>query len=142
MKNQATTAAIPHEELQRAAYLNYMDRTSKGLPGSESDDWEKARLELEGKTLQSKSAGRMAKAPRPSSGDISKTVKSGAGSLRLLAGLGPKIEERLREAGIRSLKQVAAWTETEIAVISKRLKLGNRIVRDRWVEQAKSLLKK
>jgi predicted flap endonuclease-1-like 5' DNA nuclease len=142
MTNQASIATIPYEELQRSAYLNYLDRTSKGLPGSETDDWEKARIHLERKIQQSRSSSKLAKAPGKSSQDSAITVKLGVDSLRLLAGLGPKIESRLQEAGITSLKQIASWKAEEVEEISKKLKLGARIVREKWVEQAKALLKR
>lgn len=143
MKNRKSSLGISYEQLQRAAYLNYLDRTRKGLPGNESEDWEKARIHLELKIKRAESTGKPAEAsPKPTRSAEPKTPKSGADNLRLLAGLGPKIESRLREAGVTSLKQIASWKAQDVEAISKELKLGNRIAREKWVEQAKALIKK
>lgn len=159
MNKKQTSMAFSFEQLQRAAYLNYLDRTSKGLPGSETEDWEKARVHLDLQIKQaqppekpqkasSKAGKRTSKtAAKPKSeAKGRKTPKSVSGSgpenLKVLNGLGPKIESRLHEAGITTLKQIASWKAADIEAISKKLRLGNRIAREKWVEQAKALVNK
>ena len=39
----------------------------------------------------------------------------------------------------RSFAQIAAWSEDEIAVLDKELKLMGRVGREAWVAQAKRL---
>ncbi|MBT8155845.1 NADH-quinone oxidoreductase subunit E [Epibacterium ulvae] len=62
-----------------------------------------------------------------------------ADDLKLLKGVGPKLEETLNELGFFHFDQVAAWTEAEVAWVDSRLKFKGRIERDGWIEQAKKL---
>ena len=56
--------------------------------------------------------------------------------LKLIAGVGPKIEGLLNDIGIYKFEQIAAWTPGECAWVNASLKLGGRIERDEWVRQA------
>ncbi len=60
-------------------------------------------------------------------------------NLKLLKGVGPKLEETLNELGFFHFDQVAAWTEAEVAWVDSRLTFKGRITRDNWIEQAKQL---
>jgi NADH-quinone oxidoreductase subunit E len=62
-----------------------------------------------------------------------------ADDLKLLKGVGPKLEETLNELGFFHFDQVAAWGEAEVAWVDARLKFKGRITRDGWIEQAKQL---
>ncbi|MQQ07565.1 NADH-quinone oxidoreductase subunit NuoE [Epibacterium sp. SM1979] len=62
-----------------------------------------------------------------------------ADDLKLLKGVGPKLEETLNELGFFHFDQVAAWTDAEVAWVDSRLKFKGRIERDGWIEQAKKL---
>lgn len=62
-----------------------------------------------------------------------------ADDLKLLKGVGPKLEETLNELGFFHYDQVAAWTEAEVAWVDSRLKFKGRIDRDGWIEQARKL---
>ena len=62
-----------------------------------------------------------------------------ADDLKLLKGVGPKLEQTLNELGFYHFDQVAAWTDTEVAWVDSRLKFKGRIERDGWIEQAKVL---
>lgn len=60
--------------------------------------------------------------------------------LTQIKGLGPKLAATLRELGVSTLSQIAAWDEAEIARIDARLgRFKGRIARDNWVEQAQHL---
>ena len=63
----------------------------------------------------------------------------GADDLKLLKGVGPKLEGTLNELGFYHFDQIAAWTEAEVAWVDTRLKFKGRIERDGWIEQAKTL---
>ncbi|MEA3009773.1 MAG: hypothetical protein QOJ91_1465 [Sphingomonadales bacterium] len=58
-------------------------------------------------------------------------------NLRLLKGVGPKLVAQLNEFGITRFDQLARLTETEIALLDRRMgAFEGRIARDRLVEQA------
>lgn len=57
--------------------------------------------------------------------------------LRMLKGVGPKLAAQLNEFGITRFDQLAGLTETEVALLDKRMgAFEGRIARDRLVEQA------
>ena len=60
-----------------------------------------------------------------------------ADDLKLLAGVGPKLETLLHENGVYHFDQIAAWTEDEVAWIDAQLSFKGRIERENWIEQAK-----
>jgi len=64
-----------------------------------------------------------------------------ADDLKLISGIGPKLEQTLNALGIFHFWQVAGLTEKQIAELDDRLAFKGRIGRDRWVEQAKRLAK-
>ncbi len=67
--------------------------------------------------------------------------KAGADDLKLISGVGPKLEGVLNELGFWHFDQVAKWTANEIAWVDSRLKFKGRIERDDWVSQATKLAK-
>ncbi|MEN9011867.1 MAG: NADH-quinone oxidoreductase subunit E [Yoonia sp.] len=67
--------------------------------------------------------------------------KSGADDLKLISGVGPKLEGVLNELGFWHFDQIAKWTGAEIAWVDSRLKFKGRIDRDNWIAQAANLAK-
>lgn len=65
--------------------------------------------------------------------------EGGADDLKLLKGVGPKLEQTLNELGFFHYDQIAAWGPAEIAWVDNRLKFKGRIERDGWVDQARQL---
>jgi large subunit ribosomal protein L21 len=63
-----------------------------------------------------------------------------ASNLSLISGVGPTIEAKLREAGIKSWNDIAAWTDADVEKYDHDLGLRGRAKREEWVEQAKELL--
>lgn len=62
---------------------------------------------------------------------------SGGDDLSRIKGLGPKLAATLREMGVSSFAQIAAWDEAEIERIDAQLgRFQGRIRRDDWVGQA------
>ncbi|HEX8467828.1 MAG TPA: hypothetical protein VF620_08495 [Allosphingosinicella sp.] len=60
--------------------------------------------------------------------------------LRLMKGVGPKMAAQLNEFGITRFDQLAGLTETEVALLDKRMgAFEGRLARDRVVEQARYL---
>jgi len=61
--------------------------------------------------------------------------------LKLISGVGPRIETILNDLGIYRFEQIAAWKKAERQWVDAHLKFGGRIERDDWVKQAKALAK-
>ena len=61
--------------------------------------------------------------------------------LKLISGVGPKIEGILQSLGIFTFTQVAAWKKAEREWVDGYLKFSGRIERDDWQKQAKALAK-
>jgi NADH-quinone oxidoreductase subunit E len=59
--------------------------------------------------------------------------------LKLLKGVGPKLEQTLNDLGFFHFDQIAVWGEAEVAWVDSRLTFKGRIVRDGWIEQAAKL---
>ncbi len=67
-------------------------------------------------------------------------VTTAPDDLRKLYGVGPKVEERLHNLGIRRFADIAAWTDEDIERIAPQLKVhAKRIRKDGWVESAREL---
>ena len=61
--------------------------------------------------------------------------------LKLISGVGPKIEVILHDLGIFTFAQVASWKKAERDWVDGYLNFKGRIERDDWVKQAKALAK-
>ena len=60
--------------------------------------------------------------------------------LKLIWGIGPKLEKLLNRRGVWHFDQIAAWTDKELAWIDTKMEgFKGRAVRDHWVEQSKKL---
>lgn len=59
--------------------------------------------------------------------------------LKLISGIGPKLEQVLNGLGVWTYAQIAAWKAEEIAWIDDYLAFAGRIERDEWLEQASTL---
>ncbi len=60
--------------------------------------------------------------------------------LTQLKGVGPRIEQRLNDAGIFHLSQIAALDEAGLTDLDARLNMRGRAIRENWPEQARRLL--
>lgn len=87
-----------------------------------------------------------AKAAKASSAKVA-VAKSGTsakrsgktGDLKVIDGIGPKLEQMLNGKGIRTVADMAALTEAEVKSLDTELGLDGRALRDDWVGQAKAL---
>jgi predicted flap endonuclease-1-like 5' DNA nuclease len=61
--------------------------------------------------------------------------------LQQINGIGPVLEKRLNEIGVYRYAQVKEWTNSVVEHLDTQLALRGRIVRDRWVQQARKLTK-
>lgn len=77
--------------------------------------------------------GDVVRLPRPRGGH--------ADDLKLIKGVGPKLEALLNAAGIWHFDQIATWKARDIAEIDAAMKgFHGRITRDGWVKQARSFV--
>jgi NADH-quinone oxidoreductase subunit E len=69
--------------------------------------------------------------------------RSGKGDeLKLIWGVGPKLEKMLNAMGVWHFDQIAAWGKAELSWIDERLEgFKGRAARDEWVKQSKKLAK-
>ncbi|MGV6821258.1 MAG: 50S ribosomal protein L21 [Parvularcula sp.] len=58
----------------------------------------------------------------------------------LIGGVGPKLKERLADAGVTSLKQIAEMDEAALRELGETVKMGERPITEEWAEQARELL--
>lgn len=60
--------------------------------------------------------------------------------LKLIKGVGPKLEALLHSLGFYHFDQIANWTAAEIAWVDENLEgFKGRVTRDEWVQQARDL---
>ena len=77
-------------------------------------------------------------APPPGKPNIAAAVGE-PDDLTRIKGIGPALQKLCTSLGVTRFDQIAAWTEADIAEVDQYLKIKGRIVRDRWVDQAKLL---
>ena len=70
---------------------------------------------------------------------LRKARATGADDLKLINGVGPKLEATLNELGFYHFDQIAGWRKKEIEWVDERLKFKGRIERDEWTKQCKAL---
>lgn len=61
--------------------------------------------------------------------------------LKLISGVGPKLEQVLNGMGVWTFAQIAGWSAEEIAYVDDYLQFKGRINRDEWLKQAAELEK-
>lgn len=94
-------------------------------------------------TPKAKTPAKAAAVPAPAKEKKPRTMsaprKAGADDLKLISGVGPKLEGVLNGLGFYHFDQIAKWTEAEVAWVDSRLKFKGRIERDNWMDQANTL---
>jgi large subunit ribosomal protein L21 len=77
----------------------------------------------------------------PAASSVATGSASPESGFRSIRGIGPALEERLREAGVTSVSQVAAWSDADVETIAPLLKVTPERIRSQaWVEQAQGVL--
>ena len=73
---------------------------------------------------------------------LKKARSGGADDLKLIKGVGPKLEQLLHKLGVFHFDQVAGWRKKEVEWVDENLEgFKGRVSRDEWVKQAKVLAK-
>ncbi|MEO1107739.1 MAG: NADH-quinone oxidoreductase subunit NuoE [Pseudomonadota bacterium] len=113
-------------------------------------------LGKDGKAAATKSAPKPPKTPKPAKPAVKQAEEAKAAKeaqpetltaarggkaddLKMLKGVGPKLEQTLNELGFFHFDQIAAWTPEHVAWVDTRLKFKGRIERDGWIAQAAKL---
>jgi NADH-quinone oxidoreductase subunit E len=93
------------------------------------------------KAAQSEKPAEVTAVPAGQKPDLLKGPRdSGADDLKLIKGVGPKLERVLNDIGIFHYDQIASWTDAEVAWADENLVgFKGRVSRDSWVTQAKAL---
>jgi predicted flap endonuclease-1-like 5' DNA nuclease len=66
-----------------------------------------------------------------------------ADNLKLIRGIGPRLEKVLNAMGVYHFAQIAGWTDEDLAVVDSRLgDFAGRAVRDKWIEQSRKMLER
>lgn len=105
-----------------------------------------AKAEAAPKAKAEKTAvAKPAKAPKKAADGKPKGLKAPrkgkADDLKLIEGIGPKMEERLNDWGVFHYDQIAAWGAEEVAFADNNVpRFKGRCTRDKWVAQAKIIV--
>jgi len=92
------------------------------------------------KAAKSANADDAAPAKAAAKPKAAKTAVEFTDDLKLIGGVGPALEKKLHDAGVTSLKQIAAWKKADVAEFDEKLDFHGRIDREEWVAQAKDLV--
>ncbi len=63
-----------------------------------------------------------------------------ADDLKKISGVGPVLETKLHELGIKKFEQIANFSKDDITKVDDRLNFKGRIERDDWIKQAKEFM--
>ncbi|WP_417253674.1 NADH-quinone oxidoreductase subunit E [Celeribacter sp.] len=141
--NTPKPAPTPKSAVQQAAAKKAEPKPAANKPASKSGV---TKQEADAKS-KGKPVSKAAPATESTMGEVAEKKprtmkaprKAGADDLKMLKGVGPKLEQKLNELGFWHFDQVAKWTPEEVAWVDARLKFKGRIERDGWIEQAKIL---
>jgi NADH-quinone oxidoreductase subunit E len=59
--------------------------------------------------------------------------------LKVISGIGPKLEQLLNKLGVITLAQIASWSAEDAAKVDQDLQLNGRVLRDDWRGQARQM---
>jgi large subunit ribosomal protein L21 len=86
-------------------------------------------------------AEKPAAAPKEEKAAAAAPVSDGkSDDISLIGGIGPKMEQGMRELGYNTFASIAAMTADEVEKAEAHLKQKGRMAREEWIEQAKELL--
>ena len=69
------------------------------------------------------------------------SAPKGAGDdLKLIKGVGPELEQRLNNLGLKTFAQISGFSDDDIAKVDDVLSFKGRIEREGWIDQAKALM--
>ena len=117
---------------------------SKRKPATKKTASKKATAKVTSKSTAKKAASKTApkKAATKTAGPLRLKKPDGkADDLKLISGVGPKLEKTLNTLGFWHFSQIAKWKKTDVAIVDNELLFKGRIERDDWITQSKKLAK-
>jgi predicted flap endonuclease-1-like 5' DNA nuclease len=83
------------------------------------------------------------KAPEGEKPELLDQPRNGRGDdLKLISGIGPKVEQKLNSIGVWHYAQISAWSQRHIDWVNAAISFAGRIERENWVTQATQLLER
>jgi large subunit ribosomal protein L21 len=101
----------------------------------------KETVKKEVKTTNTAKPATVAKEKKSAPVKEKKTATSVSDDLKQLSGVGPALEKKLHGAGVKSFKQIAAWSPKDVEVINEKISSKGRVEKEGWIDQAKEKLK-
>lgn len=111
-----------------------MSDATTPISGAKPSQEETKTAPVKSATVLSFETAVKAKSARPA-----KTARAKAEDLKVISGIGPKLETLLNKLGIVSLAQIASWTTDDAAKVDHDLQLNGRVLRDDWRGQAQKM---
>jgi predicted flap endonuclease-1-like 5' DNA nuclease len=104
-----------------------------------------AKAPAAAKPAKAAAAAKPAKEPKPKkeAGPLRLTAprKGKADDLKEIEGIGPAMEKLVNGMGFYHFDQIAGWSDADVALVDSEMKtFKGRIVRDKWVAQAKLIV--
>ncbi|MEH6740768.1 MAG: hypothetical protein V7695_19815, partial [Sulfitobacter sp.] len=151
-KAAATTKAKPAAKAKAPAKASAAAKTkapakTAAAPKTKAASATKAKGPIKAATTPKAKATEKAAKPKVKAADakpatlLSSARPEGKDDLKLISGVGPKLEQTLNDLGVYHYDQVAKWKKKDIAWVDDNLRFKGRIVRDDWMSQAKILAK-
>ena len=136
--NSAEAPAAPHPVDK--GQVQSEPRPSAGVPADKTGvTVQEAQVGSTAKPVSSADPAGIAKAMESAPALMAAPRSTGADDLKLIIGVGPKLEKALNELGFWHFDQIAAWGPAEIAWVDARITFKGRIERDDWVGQSAAL---
>ncbi len=114
---------------------------TKATPAKKTSAKTKTAKPAAASKATAKAASNKAAAPKKAGPVRLKKAKGKADDLKLISGVGPKLEKTLNDLGFWHFYQIAEWKRADVAVVDDELSFKGRIDRDEWIKQAKKLAK-
>jgi NADH-quinone oxidoreductase subunit E len=67
-------------------------------------------------------------------------VEASADDLKVISGIGPKLEQVLNKMGVSTYAQISSWTDADVSRIEEHFGFPGRVLRDGWIDQASKLI--
>ena len=92
------------------------------------------------KPAAKKAAPKKAEAPKAAPAKAAPATAEFVDDLKLISGVGPVLEKKLHALGVKSLKDVAAFSRDDVERVDAALSFKGRIDREEWIKQAADMI--